>query len=93
MSLFATEVSGELAAWWWSALGVGLVVAIVVVVLLQMLLNRVREIEDGASRIWAVGQQVARNTATVWMIGETARIAGEIHAEVGRQARSLEDGG
>lgn len=92
MSLVATAVSSELQAWWWSALGVGLVVAVVVVVLLQTLLNRVRQIEEGAARIWEVGQQVARNTATVWMLGETARIAGQIHDEVGRQARSLEDG-
>ncbi len=56
---------------WWITLGVGLVVAIVAVVLLQIFLNKVRRVEQGALAIWNSATPVARNTATTWMLTQT----------------------
>ena len=66
---------------WWITLGVGLVVALVVWALLHMLYRNVKAIDEGLFEVWAVGKRVARNTATTWMLGQTARIAGEIKEE------------
>ncbi len=57
---------------WWIALGLGLVVAIAAVILLQTFLNQVRRIERDGLLIWETGKQVAANTATTWMLGVTA---------------------
>ncbi len=58
--------------YWAITLGLGLVVAIVAVVLLQLLLNKVRRVERGAAAVWESGKLVARNTATTWMLGTTS---------------------
>ena len=56
---------------WWITLGVGLVVALVAVVLLQLFLNQVRRIERGSLELWETATTVARNTATTWMLAQT----------------------
>ncbi len=58
--------------YWAVSLLLGLVVAIVAVVLLQVFLNRLRRIERGAEALWESGKLVARNTATTWMLGTTS---------------------
>lgn len=58
---------------WWLTLGLGLVVAVVAVVLLEIFYRRVRQIEAGSQAIWEAGKQVARNTATTWMLGQTSQ--------------------
>ncbi len=58
--------------YWAISLLLGLVVAVVAVVLLQLFLNRLRRIERGAEAIWESGKLVARNTATTWMLGTTS---------------------
>ena len=58
--------------YWFIALGLGLVVAIVAVVLLETFLRQVHRIERGAGLVWTAGKQVARNTATTWLLPETA---------------------
>ncbi len=79
--MLATAVPGDVAVWWWSALAVGLVVAIVVLLLLHSLLRLVKGIEAGLAAVWETGKQTARNTATTWMLGQTARLLEEIKAE------------
>ncbi len=59
--------------YWAISLGLGLVVAVVAVVLLQLFLNQVRRVERGAEAIWASGKMVARNTATTWLLGTTSK--------------------
>lgn len=71
---------------WWITLGVGLVVAVVVVVLLQTLLVAVKRIDAGVEDVWIMGKQVAQNTATTWLLGQTPRIAEEIKEEALRHA-------
>ncbi len=59
-------------SYWFIALGLGLVVAVVAVVLLEIFLRQVHRIERGAGLIWTAGKQVARNTATTWLLPETS---------------------
>lgn len=47
---------------WWISLVLAVVVTIVVAVLLALVIRTARDIDDGASVIWARGQQVANNT-------------------------------
>jgi len=59
-------------AYWWIALALGLVVAVVAVVLLEVFVRQVHRIERGAGAVWVAGKQVARNTATTWLLPETS---------------------
>ena len=56
---------------WWMTLGIGLAVALVAVVLLQIFYRQVRRVEAASEAIWETGKQVARNTATTWMLHQT----------------------
>ncbi len=47
--------------------------AVVAVVLLEMLLRQVHRIERGAGLVWQAGKEVARNTATTWLLPETSK--------------------
>lgn len=58
-------------ALWWMTLGLGLVVSIVAVILLHTFLLQLRRIDSGSAAIWEAGKQVARNTATSWMLHQT----------------------
>jgi hypothetical protein len=75
---------------WWVTLGVGLAVAVVVVVLLQILLNTVKRVERNVVTLWETATTVARNTATTWMLGETAELLGEVKAEALRHDELLD---
>jgi hypothetical protein len=66
---------------WWATLAVGLVVAVVVVALLQLLLNAVRRIERNVVGLWQTATMVARNTATTWLLGRTVEVLEEVEAE------------
>lgn len=57
-------------AYWSLALVLGLVAAVVAVVLLEIFLRQVHRIEAGAGAVWTAGKQVARNTATTWLLPE-----------------------
>lgn len=78
--------------YWWLALGIGLVVAVVAVVLLQVFLNEVHRIERGAEQVWQAGKEVAANTATTWILDETATRLQELGEEAGRHERLLNPG-
>ncbi len=58
--------------YWGITLALGLVVAVVAVVLLEVFLRRVRRIERVAGDIWVAGKLVAQNTATTWMLADTS---------------------
>ena len=75
--------------YWFVALGLGLVVAVVAAALLETLFRQVRRVESGAEQIWAAGKQVARNTATTWLLGETSARLDELVAEAGRHGQLL----
>jgi len=79
---------GDHAAWA-LALVLGLVVAAVAVVLLEVFLREVHRIERGAGLVWTAGKQVARNTATTWLLGETSQRLTLLTDEAGRHADLL----
>ncbi len=74
---------------WSIALGLGLVVAVVAVVLLQTFLNEVHRIERGAGTVWQAGKEVAGNTASTWLLGETSTRLTELINEAGRHGQLL----
>ena len=80
----------ETQMWWWITLGIGLVVAIVVTILLHLLYRAVVRIDENVLDVWNMGKQVARNTATTWILGQTPRIAEEIKEEALKHAEFLE---
>jgi len=75
--------------YWSVALGLGLLVAVAAVVLLELLLRQVHRIERGAGLVWAAGKQVAGNTATTWLLGETSRRLDLLTEEAGRHVQLL----
>lgn len=74
---------------WWATLGTGLIVAIVVVILLHALLIAVRQIEDNVKVLWQTATTVARNTATSWLLADTADGLGKLKAETLRHDAML----
>ena len=78
--------------YWFLALGLGLVVAVVAVVLLETFLRDVHRIERGAGLVWTAGKQVAGNTATTWLLGETSRRLDVLTEEAGRHIELLAPG-
>jgi len=75
--------------YWSLALALGLVVAVVAVVLLETFLRQVYRIERGAGLVWTAGKQVARNTATTWLLPETSARLDELIDEAGRHEQLL----
>ncbi len=75
--------------YWFLALGLGLVVAVVAVVLLEVFLRQVYRIERGAGLVWTAGKQVAGNTATTWLLGETSTRLTQLTDEAGLHAQLL----
>lgn len=75
--------------YWFLALVLGLVVAVVAVALLETLFRQVRRVERGAEAVWEAGKQVARNTATTWLLAETSARLDELSAEAGRHGQLL----
>jgi len=76
-------------AYWILALVLGLVVAIVAVVLLEIFLRQVHRVERGAGLIWTAGKQVAGNTATTWLLGDVSTRLDVLHAEAVKHVQLL----
>jgi len=77
-------------SFWTIALGMGVVVEAAVIVLLSMLVSLVKDIERNVDDVWATAILVARNTATTWMLGQTAVATADLGTEVGLHAKLLE---
>ncbi len=75
--------------YWFLALLLGLVVAVVAVVLLETFLREVHRVERGAGLIWTAGKQVARNTSTTWLLGETSNRLDLLIDEAGQHVQLL----
>ncbi len=74
---------------WSLALALGLVVAVVAVVLLEVFLRKVHRIEAGAAAVWVAGKQVARNTSTTWLLPELSGRLDLLTAEAGKHVELL----
>lgn len=75
--------------YWWLALGLGLVAAVVAVVLLETFLRQVHRVERGAAAVWQAGKEVARNTATTWLLPETSKRLDLLTVEAGKHVELL----
>ena len=73
---------------WWVALGVGLVVALVVWTLLEILRRTVHEVRRGVDDVLTIGGRLAQNTWTVQLLQTTNRLAHELLDEVREVERS-----
>jgi hypothetical protein len=98
-AMTVAALAAEVQRIWWITLGVGLVVAAVVVLLLQLLLRAVERIERNVIALWQTATTVARNTATTWLLGDIAAALDELKAEALRhdallsaKAAALPDG-
>ena len=56
---------------WWITLGVGLVVALVVWALLELLRRTVNQVQEAVSDVWTMGKRVAQNTQTTHLLQTT----------------------
>lgn len=69
---------------WWITLAIGLVVALVVWALLEVLRRTVNEVERGVDDLWESGQFVAQNTQTSHLLGATVARGTDLVEEVER---------
>ncbi len=88
MTLLALTDGVELA--WTIGLAVGLVIAVVVWTLLELLRRAVRDVNDGVEAIWTAGKLVAQNTQTTHLLLTTKARGGDLLAELGEHARLAE---
>lgn len=84
------EFTDAQMSFWTIALGMGLVVEAAVIVLLSMLVSLVGDIERNVDDVWSTAILVARNTATTWMLGQTAVATADLGTEVGLHAELLQ---
>lgn len=78
--------SGVVTAWW-ITLGVGLVVALVVAVLLEILRRTVDQIRRGVDDVLLVGGRLAQNTWTIQLLRTTNKSFDELLEELRRHTR------
>ena len=88
MGLLALSNGVELA--WGLGIAVGLVVAVVVWTLLEVLRRAVSDVNEGATAIWTAGKLVAQNTQTTHLLLTTKARGGDLLAELGEHARLAE---
>lgn len=77
---------------WVVTLAVGLVVALVVWGLLELLRRTVLEVERAVDDVWTMGKRLAQNTATSHMLATTKQRGGELLEEL-EQHRGPAGGG
>ena len=73
---------------WWVALGVGLVVALVVWTLLEVLRRTVHEVRRGVDDVLTIGGRLAQNTWTVQLLQTTKELGVSLLEEVESLGRS-----
>lgn len=72
------ETEDTTTRWWILALSVGGLVIAVVAALLLRIIRAANSIDRYAADIWEAGQKIAGNTASIWMLGQTNSVAGQI---------------
>jgi len=75
---------------WWITLGVGLVVALVVWALLDILRRTVNEVERAVDDVWTMGKRLAQNTATTHLLLTTQVRGAELLEEVKEHGAAAE---
>jgi type II secretory pathway component PulF len=67
---------------WWITLGVGLVVALVVWGLLEVLRRTVNDVDRAVTEVWTMGKRVAQNTQTTYLLQTTKERGVELLEEL-----------
>ena len=78
---------------WWVTLGLGLVLVIAVIVLLSLLVALVKDIDINVRETWDTATRLAANTATTWMLQQTATRVEDLGTEVDNHIRALANTG
>ena len=78
---------------WWTTLGLGLVVVVAVIVLLSLLVALVKDIDVNVREVWDTATRLAANTATTWMLQQTATRVEELGNEVDQHIQALSAAG
>lgn len=86
-------LAAETQTIWWITLGLGAVVAVVVVALLHALLRAVKQVERNVIVLWNTATSVARNTATSWQLASTGEALDAIKTEAMRHDALLSTDG
>jgi len=63
---------------WWSSLGIGIVVILVVATLLTMIVRTARTLDGAVGQIWVVGQRIANNTIHIPLLHQTNQVVDAI---------------
>ena len=82
-------LQSEHVTFWWITLGMGAVVIIAVIVLLSLLVSFVDDIDRNLTDVWDTATRLAANTATTWMLQQTAVRTEELGVEVRRHSELL----
>ena len=88
--MIVVALSSAVETAWWVSLGIGLVVALVVWALLEVLRRTVNEVDRAVAEVWIMGKRVAQNTATTHMLGGTKSLGVELLDEIQRHAALAE---
>ncbi len=88
MTPLALSNGVELA--WALGLAAGLVVAVVVWVLLEVLRRTVLQVDEGVTAVWTSGKRLAQNTQTTHLLVTTKARGLDLLSELGEHARLAE---
>jgi hypothetical protein len=69
-------------ALWWATIGAGLIVALVVWALLEVLRRTVRDVAGAVDDVWTMGKRVAQNTQVTHLLQTTASLGAELAGEL-----------
>jgi hypothetical protein len=84
-----THTTADERVLWMVALGIGLVVVLVVIVLLTFLWSLVRDIDGRVSYLWTVTKRTAINTTGLYQFAGTASILRALREEMLRHEKLL----
>jgi len=84
-----THTTPEERVIWTMVLGLGLVVALVVIVLLTFLWSLVRDIDERVAYLWVVTKRTAINTTGMYQFAGTASILRALREEFLRHEKLL----
>jgi len=84
-----THTTADERALWMVALGIGLVVVLVVIVLLSFLASLVRDIDGRVAYLWTVTKRTATNTTGLYQFAGTASIVRALREELLRHEKLL----
>jgi len=91
MTLVLSAVDANEKAFWYIALGLGLVVVIVVIALLTLLQRLVRDIDIGVASLWTVTKRLAQNTTGLYQLAGTGSVLRALREELIRHDKLLSE--